>query len=94
MVEGVRGMGVVKIDLEKVRKALEMLTEGIEYGGGATYKVEVVCKETVVISTKEADVELPIHVAVGLARDLLQLYVNIWNELREKLKKFETGTWE
>ena len=87
-------MGVVKVDLEKVKKALEMLTEGIEYGGGATYKVEVVCKETVVVSTKEADIELPIQVAVGLARDLLQLYVDTWNELRERLKKFETGTWE
>jgi len=87
-------MGVVKIDLEKVKKALEMLTEGVEHGEGVAYKVEVVCRETVVISTKEADIELPIQVAVGLARDLLQLYVDTWSELKEMLKKFEVGTWE
>ena len=87
-------MGVVRIDLERVRRALEILNEGVEYGGSATYKVEVVCKDTVVISTKEADIELPIQVAVGLARDLLQLYVDTWNELREMLNKFETGVWE
>jgi hypothetical protein len=88
-------MSVVKVDLEKVKKALEILTEGVEYGGkDMTYKVEVVCNETVIITTKEGDIELPIQIAVGLARDLLQLYVDTWNELRERLKKFETGTWE
>jgi hypothetical protein len=88
-------MVVVKIDLEKVKRALEILTEGIEYGGeDVTYKVEAVCSETVVVTTKEGDIELPIQSAVGLARDLLQLYVDTWNELKERLKKFETGTWE
>ena len=87
-------MGVVRIDPGKVKKALEILTEGIEYGGGdIPYKAEVMCDKTVVITTKDGEIELPIQVAVGLARDLLQLYVDTWNELREKLKKFETGTW-
>jgi hypothetical protein len=87
-------MTIIKINLEKVKEALQILSDAVEYGGGdVTYKVEAACNETVLIATKEADIELPIQVAVRLARDLLQIYVDVWNDVKKKLEKFETGVW-
>ena len=89
----------VKLDIKKLREALEMLEEGIEFRGCVEYinsiKYNYEDDEIRISDDINGDwFDVPIEYVPVLARELLKAYFNVIEQYREKLKKLESGVWE
>ena len=88
----------VKLDNERLRRALEIIEEAVKLGDYRTYAntinydwEEGVMKVSDVIEGRRIDV--PIEYVPVLTRELLKAYFDIIEQCREKLKKLESGVW-
>jgi len=88
----------VKLDNERLKKALEVLEEAVKLGDRRTYAntidydwEEGVMRVSDVIEGRRIDV--PIEYVPVLARELLRAYFGVMEQCREKLKRLESGVW-
>ena len=89
----------VKLDNEKLRRALEILEDAIKLGNHLTYVngIEYECKSNAIRVTDVIEgrsVRIPIEYVPVLARNLLRAYFDVIEQYIEITKKLETGTWE
>jgi hypothetical protein len=89
----------VKLDNEKLKKALEVLENAIKLGNHLTYAagIEYRCRDRAIRVTSAMEgesIDVPIEYIPVLARNLLRAYFDVIEQYVEITKRLETGVWK
>jgi hypothetical protein len=89
----------IKLDNEKLRKALEILEDAIKLGNHLTYAagIEYRCRDKTIRVTDAIEgeyIDVPIEYVPVLARNLLRVYFDVIEQYVEMTKRLEAGVWE
>jgi hypothetical protein len=84
----------VKIDNEKLKQAVDMLYNSIDYSGMHYAEVKTECYATTVIRGVGGSIEVPVEYLPILALKLLMEYEHVKNTAEIIAKRFREGVWE
>jgi len=86
---------IVRIDYEKLKKAVDMLYEAIDYSGmHYIEEVRTECYRTTVIKGLENYIEVPVEYLPILALKLLMEFEHVKMAVEITAKRFQEGKWE
>jgi hypothetical protein len=86
---------MIKIDYEKLKKAVDMLYEAVDYSGVHYVEFETECRNKITKIRGGGDIiEVPVEYLPVLALKLLFEYERVKTEFETWAKKFQEGRWE
>jgi hypothetical protein len=84
----------VKIDYEKLKKAMDMLYEAIDYSGEHYAEFDTECYVNTTIKGVKGQIEVPVEYLPMLALKALMEFERIKMVAEAVLKRFKEGVWE
>jgi hypothetical protein len=84
----------VKIDNEKLKKAMDMLYDSIDYSGTHYAEIETECYVNTIIKGLKGSIEIPVEYLPILALKLLMEYERVKDIVEVMAKRFREGVWE
>jgi hypothetical protein len=84
----------IKIDHEKLKKAIDMLYEAIDYSGIHYVELRTECYRTTTIKGIENYIEVPVEYLPMMALRLLMEYEHVKTSVEIVAKRFQEGRWE
>jgi nitrogen regulatory protein PII len=87
-------MAMIKIDNEKLKQAVDMLYDAVDYSGMHYAEVKTECYATTVIRGVGSSIEVPVEYLPILALKLLMEYEHVKNTIEIIAKRFREGVWE
>ena len=84
----------VKINNEKLKQAIDMLYEAVDYSGVHYAEVKTECYATSVIRGVGGSIEVPVEYLPILALKLLMEYERVKTAVEIIAKRFREGVWE
>jgi hypothetical protein len=86
---------VIRINNEKLKVAIDMLSAAVEHEGMHYVEdVRVECLRTIVIKGLENSIEIPIEYVPVLALRLLKTYESVKDTYEIMAKRFREGVWD
>jgi len=84
----------VKIDYEKLKKAIDMLYEAVDYSGMHYAEFKTECYRTTVIRGVGGAIEMPVEYLPMLALRALMEFEHVKMTVEIMAKRFHEGKWE
>ena len=84
----------VKIDYEKLKKAIDMLYDAVDYEGMHYVELKTECYRTTIIKGAGGYIEVPIEYLPMFALKLLMEYEHVKTTIEIWAKRFQEGKWE
>jgi hypothetical protein len=84
----------VKINNEKLKQAIDMLYDAIDFSGMHYVEIKTECYSTTVIRSVGGGIEVPVEYLPVLALRLLFEYENVKSSAEIVMKRFKEGVWE
>jgi hypothetical protein len=86
---------MIKIDYEKLKKAVDMLYEAIDYSGmHYINEIKTECYVTTIIKGLDGSIEVPVEYLPMLALKLLMEFEHVKTSAEIVMKRFKEGIWE
>jgi len=85
---------MIKINNEKLKQAIDMLYDGIDYSGTHYAEIETECYVNTIIKGLKGSTEVPVEYLPMLALKLLMEYERVKDTVEIMAKRFREGMWE